>query len=194
MAAHHHKYERVETSDSKAFYQTTPSLTSQQQPSLTANQLSHLAEYDELNTFRDGVFECTENVYPSCICSFCCPYVHLGQLASKLQLCPCWVIPALLFVVFFIMLRFDSPWTEAAYFGVWASAIFIVRHQVRKFFRPNPGLLGDFSSLPGHLDDFCLGLWCGCCAIAQLSRHLGNYKLHGSSCARPNVEDHDDLV
>lgn len=180
-----------------SFYQTTP--VTSQPGGLTANQMSHLAEFDELNMFRDGVFNCGDNLWPSCICAFCCPYVHLGQLAHRLQAMPCWVPPIVLFACLAVMLCFDRPYTEAMYFAAWSCTIFLVRHKVRKFFRPNPGLLGDFNRLPGHLDDCCLNLWCGCCAIAQLSRHVGNYKLHGSSCSRGGVglqlhEDDDSLI
>lgn len=173
-------------------YQTTPPVTAQPTEGLTANQMAHLAEYDELNMFRDSIFNCADNLWPSCVCAFCCSYVHLGQLGHRLQALPCWVPPATLFVLLFIVLRFDSPYTEAIYFAAWVALIFVVRLQVRKFFRPNPGLLGDFNQLPGHLDDCCLALWCGCCAIAQLSRHVGNYKLHGSSCSRGGLAFADE--
>ena len=79
-------------------YQT--STVSSSASNLTANQMAHLAEYDELNMFRDGVFECTDNVYPSCFLSFLCPYVHAGQLARRLQVAPCWLPPLVLFAVF----------------------------------------------------------------------------------------------
>ena len=202
-------YERVETSEPKEeapapaasngngrAYQT--STVSSSASNLTANQMAHLAEYDELNMFRDGVFECTDNVYPSCFLSFLCPYVHAGQLARRLQVAPCWLPPLVLFAVFGVVVFFDSPLTEAIYFATWAGVIFTIRLKVRRYFRPNPGMLGDFSQLPGHLDDCCLGLWCGCCAIAQLSRHIGNYKLHGTSCSHPTtqsaLDDGDALV
>lgn len=149
----------------------------QDEPGLTPNQMAHLAEYDELNMFRDGLLDCCQNRY-SLLCSFFCPFFHLGQLAQRLKFAPCFLFPAALIFAFFIVVRFDSPMTEAFYFLVWTGLIFLVRWQVRRYFRPNPGLLGDFNQLPGHLDDCCLGLWCGCCAIAQLSRHVGNYKLH----------------
>ena len=89
-------YEKVETSEPKEDaapaasggrqYQTTNASASRS--GLTANQMSHLAEYDELNMFRDGVFECTENMYPSCFLSFLCPFIHAGQLARRLQVPP----------------------------------------------------------------------------------------------------------
>lgn len=178
-------------------YQT--SATTSQSSNLTANQMAHLAEYDELNMFRDGVFECTENVYPSCLCSFLCPFVHVGQLAHRLQVAPCWVPPLIMLAFTALVIFRDSPLTEALYFAAWSAVIFVIRLKVRRYFRPNPGMLGDFSQLPGHLDDCCLGLWCGCCAIAQLSRHIGNYKLHGTRFSHPSTssaidDDADSLV
>eukprot|EP00634_Sargassococcus_sp_CCMP2135_P010741 CAMPEP_0198655458 /NCGR_PEP_ID=MMETSP1467-20131203/8371_1 /TAXON_ID=1462469 /ORGANISM="unid. sp., Strain CCMP2135" /LENGTH=205 /DNA_ID=CAMNT_0044391465 /DNA_START=44 /DNA_END=661 /DNA_ORIENTATION=+ len=152
--------------------------------SLTPNQLSQLAEWEELNSFRDGVFRCDNNLWPSCVCSFCCPCVHLGQLAQRLGVAPAWLVPAVLFSLLLLAYVVDVAATEALYLAAWTLAIWVVRLKVRRYFRPNPGPLGDFSQLPGHVDDCCLALWCGPCAIAQLSRHVGNYKLHGSTCFR----------
>uniref|UniRef100_A0A7S3JR56 Uncharacterized protein n=1 Tax=Aureoumbra lagunensis TaxID=44058 RepID=A0A7S3JR56_9STRA len=197
------KYERVANNDLEAenginpFYQTTsPSVVSTEPGAgLTANQMAHLAEWDELNSFRDGIFRCNENWWPSCLLSFFCPYIHLGQLSRRLEVAPCWLPPLILFTLAALVYFFDTPhnpWPEPFYFVAWAGLIWIVRLKVRRYFRPNPGMLGDFNQLPGHLDDFCLSLWCGCCAIAQLSRHVYNYKLHGSSCSQPSVTDLDD--
>lgn len=171
-------------------YQSTP----QHHHGLTANQMAYLAEYDELNMFRDSIFQCTDNVWPSCLLSFCCPFTHIGYLAHRLQALPLWVPPALLFGLLYILVNFDSPLTEAIYFSAWTAVIFYARLQVRKYFRPNPGLLGDFNQLPGHLDDCCLSLWCGCCAIAQLSRHIGNYKLHSSSSTTGGDDGHAPIL
>ena len=165
------KYERVETSDpdkreeskeeeddeENVFasvagpsrgvnYQTVSSSSAPK--SLTANQMAQLAEWEELNSFRDGVFECTENMWPSCICSFCCQWIHLGQLASRLGVAPCWVPPVLFGSLALLIYFYDGVFTECLYLAVAAAFTFWVRLRVRRYFRPNPGVLGDFSQLP----------------------------------------------
>ena len=162
--------------------------------SLTPNQHAHLAEWDELHTFRDEVFDCRKNVFPSCLCAFLCPFVHLGQMASRLGVTPCWLPPLVLFFFLGLVFYIDRFVTEALFLLAWTGLIWAVRLKVRRYFRPAPGMIGDFSQLPGHLDDCCLDLWCGCCSIAQLSRHVGNYQLHQTGFTNSNLEEGESLL
>lgn len=145
MAAAAAAYSRVETEEeacetkeeeaalvSNKSYQA---VVGQDWASLTPNQLSQLAEFDELNSFRDGVFQCDNNLWPSCVCAFCCPCVHLGQLARRLGVAPAWLLPAGLFSLLLLVYFVDFAATEALYLAAWTLAIWVVRLKVRRYFR-----------------------------------------------------------
>ena len=55
----------------------------------TANQLAHLAEWTELTSFRDGIFDCFENLSPSCIWATFLSCCLIGQITEKLNVFSC---------------------------------------------------------------------------------------------------------
>lgn len=150
----------------------------------TANQLAHLAEWTELTSFRDGIFDCFENLSPSCIWATFLSCCLIGQITEKLNVFSCKVVTSVLVLLAVLGNIPSLAFTQSIFYFSFISLLFYLRMKVRSRFHDSNSSCGDFSRNPGDVDDCCLSFWCSCCALAQLARHIYNYKLRGSACGR----------
>lgn len=99
-------------------------------------------------------WECTHD-FPNCLMSCCCPCISIGQIVARLGWADYFVIVLGLYLC------------EFAVFGlVTFLGVFILRVRFRQTFQ-----------IPGNVCvDCCAAFWCGCCAIAQMSTHVGSYR------------------
>ena len=73
---------------------------------------------------------------------------------------------------------------QSLFFTAFVVLIYHARSKARARFASPPGLIGDFNRSPGDIDDCVLSFFCSWCALAQLARHVYNYKISGAQCIR----------
>ena len=151
---------------------------------LTAHQLSAVCEWNELPYFRDSIFDCLDNLLPSCGWSFLLPCCVLAQLSEKLDIFPFKLVAPVLTVLFLLGQIPSLVSFQSLFFTAFVVLIYHARSKARARFASPPGLIGVFNRSPGDIDDCFLSFFCSWCALAQLARHVYNYKISGAQCIR----------
>lgn len=116
-----------------------------------------------IGQWNDTVCSCTNQMYPSCICSFLCPCIIAGQIAEKLQyrkfgsvLSACCLMILATTVLSIIT---SSP---LFFIFFWMCVMYYAWH-IRTLIRQQYLLPGGPSS------DCCLSSLCSCCVLAQVT-------------------------
>jgi len=113
--------------------------------------------------WRDGICDCLSQCAPSCLMSFFCPCVMLGQIQEKMGLGKCMVI----------VLAYIAGYLLGLPMGL---LLFVVVFYVRGVMRSRFHIEGD------GLSDCCASFWCTPCVLAQMARQLYNYNPANSVC------------
>lgn len=132
--------------------------------------------------WRKTMMDCTEVIGCTnlCVMSYCCNFVLLAQIMTRLGLDWCGMPnPAKAASTFSIVIL--------VYFACWASYLMVfgvvffpclvfwmwaiqtrTRYEMRKYFEIPPDYC---AACDGAGEDFCMTFWCTCCAGIQMHRH-----------------------
>lgn len=158
--------------------------------------------------WKDGLFDFFKVgfCHPSLWCSLCCAQLALGQVMTRMQLTwlggpgplnrtqQTFTVVLLLVISFFVYSTAleiaaipysvnQGPFYIAALrfsgnllFSAWALyALYRTRQTVRQRYQiPEQRCAG--------CEDICCSLWCGCCVVAQMMRHTGEYENYAGVC------------
>lgn len=124
-----------------------------------------------LTRWKDHLFSCYHQIYPSCICSLVCPCVLVGDLTAKIQYMP-FVFSFLLFITLYFIAIFLLV-TQGGLGGAlftWAFLAMFVCSIRKKIRVQNQFRLGN------DTEDCSNSCCCMYCVIAQMARHIFQYK------------------
>jgi Cys-rich protein (TIGR01571 family) len=145
-----------------------------QHPSLSAPSRTSCREaaYSNLTRWKDSLFSCWHQIYPSCVCAFVCPCILLGSITSKIQYIP-FIFSFCIFLTLYLSalyLLFTSKGGMGGAFLLWCFlSIFVCT--VRKKIR----IKNNFH-LGNDMEDCSNSLCCMHCVIAQMARHVFQYQ------------------
>lgn len=125
----------------------------------------------------DGLFDCGNQLLPSCLCAAFCPCIITAQVSEKLQwLSCCYVASAyitLCIVLFIIGIIIQSFQVYIICWIFMAVLSFQLRGKIRQVL-----------AIPGSDGEDCLiACCCTCCNIAQLARQVFAYREPCESCS-----------
>ena len=128
-------------------------------------------ESNALNRWRDSLFNCLSQIYPSCVCSFTFPCIVVGNITAKIKFMP--FIFSFAVVIMLYMLAALLCITTGGVGGAvltWVFLSFFVC-TIRKKIR----LQHNFS-IGTDSEDFFSACCCMWCVIAQMARHIFRYR------------------
>ena len=158
--------------------------------------------------WKDQLCDCCEEgiCHPSLWCSFCCAFISLGQIMSRMQLT--WlggpgplertrqtflvtVLLTIAYIIFHVgvnVLASQYPENEApAYvqFIEWIGITIFALWYTIALCRTRHTVRERYQ-IPEHsckgCEDCCCAFWCYCCVTAQMLRHTGEYEHYPGVC------------
>lgn len=141
----------------------------------TGSHLSHnrtrSLEYSTLTRWRDHLFSCWHQLYPSCFCSIACPCILVGDLTATIQYMPFLfsflLFITLYFIVIFLMVTQGGLGGALITWGFLAMFVCSIRKKIR---------LQNHFRHGNDSEDCANACCCMFCVIAQMSRHIFHYK------------------
>lgn len=123
-----------------------------------------------LTRWRDGLFSCCNQLYPSCFCAFFCPCALVGDITAKTNHIPfffSFAIFVTLYVISIFLLATKGGLIGAAIcWGFLSLFVCTIRKRIRTHNRFH---LGNDS------EDCATSCCCVHCVIAQMARHVFQY-------------------
>jgi Cys-rich protein (TIGR01571 family) len=147
-----------------------------------------------VGAWKDDLFACTRYgiCHASLITACCCPLITLGQIMTRLKLNWCgktgpeeeWsksfqtmVYITIAYVIVNVLTSPASPDEQPGFTYILITFIYgvfmwILITRIRKAVRARDGIP---ETRCIGCEDFCCGLWCSCCTVAQLARQTADY-------------------
>tara|TARA_A100001011_G_C14313335_1_gene846728 strand:+ start:2842 stop:3336 length:495 start_codon:yes stop_codon:yes gene_type:complete len=129
---------------------------------------------DEIkNDWQGGLCSCLSNIYPTCLCSFCCtniyPFILFGQLNQPKYSSRSIIVYMLMILLCYISFGYDKRLSRILFFGSNVYVCFI-SSIIRKQIREKLNIEGN------DFYDSCVSVSCLPCSLSQIGRTLLNYK------------------
>jgi Cys-rich protein (TIGR01571 family) len=164
-----------------------------------STEMTPFAVKEDLGRWKDGLFDCFRFgcFHPHVWNAFLCPQIIMSQVLTRLKLnwlaneapdhewkgtfacifrlvCLYWIVTTLLY---WYQYRYTLYQLVSWSFGIYTWLILSkLRHAIRIRYE-----------IPSHSiwDDLCVSLWCGACAVAQMSRQTCDYDQQPAACCSP---------
>lgn len=118
--------------------------------------------------WRDGLCDCFTNIFPSCAMSFFFQCVVLGQISENINFAPCGIV-CCGYVGLWILFLILSAYLAGFQWALWISIAFLI-WALRNHLRSTQRISGN------PLEDCFVSFFCQGCAVAQMARHLFQYR------------------
>jgi Cys-rich protein (TIGR01571 family) len=141
-------------------------------------------DFGQDETWTHGLCDCWQVFFkPLFWMAWCCGPLVTGQLMTRMSLtwsgttdklhagAKTFSIVAIIFLVYLFTQCIGLPYVSLAFFVYMIIVLTRTRGAIRRHFRIPARMCGCGD---GSLEDFCCGLWCGCCSTIQMARHTHN--------------------
>lgn len=147
-----------------------------------ANSSQGIVQYESLARWRDDLFSCTRQLYPSCLFSIICPCILMGEITSKIKFMPyifaffiCLILYGL--TIFLFLTKEGLPGAMLTW-GFLSLFVCSVRKKIRTVTK---------FSLGNDAEDYANSCCCFYCVVSQMARHVMAYE-SSMDCGRYKLD------